>query len=192
MFTFTSTSTALITKHFILISTLFLGWYDIMTLNNVESTSRRCCARQRWRCCATLFQRYFNVVHQRCINVVQPWKCNVGFGFVFNGELTNFIQSVQTMLIRNVKTTLIRRWKIGWVLTSFDNNIQGRTSECAVENVFIGVSWYLSSHKLTDTIWTHDSEKNHCIIGLARAIAKAMKFITLSTAKCMVFHRDSS
>ena len=35
-------------KHFKVVSTLLLGWYDVSTLHNVKSTLKQLCVLQRW------------------------------------------------------------------------------------------------------------------------------------------------
>ena len=55
----------LLSKHFNVGSTLFLGWYDVATSHNVKSTLKQRCVRQRWNL------QHWTTVKQRCIS--QRW-----------------------------------------------------------------------------------------------------------------------
>ena len=53
-------STMLPSKHFNVVSMLFLGWNDVATSHNVKSTLKQCCVRQCWSL------KHWATSNQRC------------------------------------------------------------------------------------------------------------------------------
>ena len=102
-----------------MVSTLFLGWYDVATSHNVKSTLKQRCVRQRWttsnqRC---TFQRWFE---QRRNNVV-----------IFNLDFHNVGQrwnNVVNMKIWKKKKKLSLDSKVKWYFWASNNTLDSKCS----------------------------------------------------------------